>query len=187
METAIKNLENEHVYILRLLDVMQKMVNTISTDITHLEMVVSLINDYVDSFHHAKEEILLFPLMIKKAFANEQGPIKAMLHEHDDSRAFVKALKNEVRAFKKGDDSALIRLYISMQGYIDLIKEHINIEKNVLFRIANKTLSAEQQQDLLKEFEAAELVYSEGQIQKFINKIKGLEIAYNEVLIGDLI
>ena len=180
METATKNLENDHVYILRLLDVMQKMVDSISTDIPHLEMVVSLIKDYVDNYHHAKEEILLFPLMAKKAFANEQGSIDAMLHEHDDSRAFYKDMKKEIGAYKKGDDSALIQLYVNMQGYIDLIREHIEIEKNVLFHIANRTLSSEDQEDLVTDFEVAELGQTNGHIPKLILKIKGLELVFKE-------
>lgn len=63
-----------------------------------------------------------------------------------------------------------------MQGYIDLIREHINFEKDILFRIANKTLSPCQQHELLKEFEALD---SNDPIQKFINDIEGLEIVYS--------
>lgn len=90
METATKNLVNDHVYILRLMDVMEKMVINISTNIEHIEMVANLINNYAGEFHQTKEEKLLFPLMLKKAFANEEGPIAEMLLEHDTSRAFVK-------------------------------------------------------------------------------------------------
>ena len=66
MNTATKNLENDHVNILRLIDVMEKMAQTSNTSVENLETVVRLIRDYADGFHHAKEENLLFPLMVKK-------------------------------------------------------------------------------------------------------------------------
>ena len=61
MDTATKNLENDHEYILRLIAVMEIMVLTVSTDLKHIEMVVNLIKNYADGYHHAKEENLLFP------------------------------------------------------------------------------------------------------------------------------
>ena len=157
---------------------MEKMVITISTNIVHIEMVVRVINDYVDGFHHVKEEILLFPLMVKKAFSNEQGPISVMLHDHAESRNCVKRMIVEIADFKKGNVYALNQLYNNMQIYIDLLRVHISIEKNVLFRMANRALSAQQQQDLLKEFVFTEMGYSEGEIQRLINDIKGLEAIY---------
>ena len=38
MNTATQNLENDHVYILRLIDVMEKMVINCATDTAHMEM-----------------------------------------------------------------------------------------------------------------------------------------------------
>ena len=84
MNTATQNLENDHVNILRLIDVMEKMVMVKSSNIEHFEKVVNLIKSYADGFHHAKEENLLFPMMIKKGFSKEQGPIAVMLHDHTE-------------------------------------------------------------------------------------------------------
>ena len=65
MNTATKNLENDHVNILRLIDVMEKMILVKSKNIEHFENTVSLIKSYADGLHHSKEENLLFPLMVK--------------------------------------------------------------------------------------------------------------------------
>jgi hemerythrin-like domain-containing protein len=61
MNSATKNLENDHVYILRLIDVMEKVTNINRPDIPDLETIVNLIKNYADGSHHAKEENLLFP------------------------------------------------------------------------------------------------------------------------------
>ena len=61
MNTATKDLENDHIHILRLTDVMEKMTKTDAPDISDLESIVYLIRNYADGFHHAKEENILFP------------------------------------------------------------------------------------------------------------------------------
>ena len=179
METAIKNLENDHDNILGLIEVMEKMVLTLSTELSRMEMVASLIKNYADGFHHAKEEKLLFPLLVKKGFSKEQGPISVMLHEHVEGRNFVNGMAEEIEAYKKGDTSTLTGLYENMQGYIDLMRAHIGKEGNVLFRMADKTLTEEEQQTLLEAFLAVETTgYAKGRIRRFVTDIEGLKAIY---------
>ncbi|MDR3652840.1 MAG: hemerythrin domain-containing protein [Paludibacter sp.] len=181
MKTATQNLENDHVYILRLIDVMEKMVINCETNTSHMELVVSLIQHYADGFHHAKEENLLFPLLVQKGFSNEQGPVSVMLHDHAEGRNFVKKLSNGISLFKAGNVSALPEIYHNMQGYIDLLRAHIGKENNVLFRMADKALNEAEQEELLNKFAKVEIAnYTNGQIQKFITDIEGLEVIYNE-------
>ena len=180
METATKNLENDHVYILRLIDVMEKMVLTVSTELKHIELAVGLILNYADGFHHAKEENLLFPLLEKKGFSPEQGPLPVMIHEHALGRSFVRGMLSEIDNIKQGDESGLTILYEYMQGYIDLLRTHITKENNVLFRMADKALSPQEQEELLKEFDTLEETkYGKTRIQRFINGIEGLEAVYS--------
>ena len=82
MNSATKNLENDHVYILRLIDVMEIITKSIRPDIGDLESIVNLIKNYADGSHHAKEENLLFPLLAQRGFSREQGPVAVMLQEH---------------------------------------------------------------------------------------------------------
>jgi hemerythrin-like domain-containing protein len=179
METATKNLENDHEYILRLIAVMEIMVLTVSTDLKHIEMVVNLIKNYADGYHHAKEENLLFPLMVEKGFSLEQGPVSVMLHDHEQGRKYVKGMNDEIAGFKGGDISALTALYEHMQGYIDLLRAHIGKENNVLFRMADKALTQEEQQALLRRFKAIEEQdYTNSRLDRFITDIEGLEAIY---------
>ena len=179
METATKNLENDHVYILRLIDVMEKMVLTISTELKHIELAVGLIRNYADGFHHAKEESLLFPLLVNKGFSYEQGPLPVMLHEHAEGRKFVQGMTEEIENIKKGDTSSFTLLYENMQGYIDLLRAHIRKENNVLFPMADKKLTPGDQEELLNAFAAIEKTnFRPGLIDRFITEIEGLEVIY---------
>jgi hemerythrin-like domain-containing protein len=179
MKTATQNLENDHVYILRLIDVMERMVIDCATDVADFEAVVGLIKNYADGFHHAKEENLLFPLLVQKGFSTEQGPVSVMLHDHVEGRRFVKGMRDGIVVYKEGNISVLPEIYLNMQGYIDLLRAHIGKENNVLFRMADKVMSPAEQEDLLAKFnEIEEQKYGAGQIGQFILDIEALEIVY---------
>lgn len=180
MNTATQNLENDHIYILRLIDVMEKMVLNCATDTAHMEMVVNLIKTYADGFHHAKEEKVLFPLLVEKGFSNEQGPVSVMLHDHVEGREFVKGISERIDVYKAGNISALPEIYQYMQGYVDLLRAHIGKENNVLFRMADKALSSDEQLELLNKFGSIEKQFDSEKIAMSILEIEGLEAFYME-------
>ncbi len=179
MNTATKNLENDHVIILRLIDVMEKMLLVKSKNTEHFEKAVSLIKSYADGLHHAKEENLLFPLMVKRGFSSEQGPIAVMLHDHAEGRDYVKGMAEGIAGYKIGNESALSKLYENMQGYIILLRNHIAKENDVLFRMADNALSENDQQELLEEFAKVENEgVCGGVLKDCITGIGKLESAY---------
>jgi hemerythrin-like domain-containing protein len=182
MNTATKNLENDHVNILRLIDVMEKMILVKSTNTEHFEKTVNLIKSYADGFHHAKEENLLFPMMVKKGYSIEQGPIAVMLHDHVQGRNYVKGMTDGIASYKKGNEAALAKIYENMQGYIILLRSHIAKENNVLFRMADNALSENDQQELLEEFAKVENQgVCGGVLKDSITAIDKLESAYREL------
>jgi hemerythrin-like domain-containing protein len=156
MNTATQNLEHDHVFILRLTDVMLAMVDKLSTNADHFELVVNLIRKFADGLHHAKEEDLLFPLMGEKGFSPEQGPVAVMLHEHEQGRAYVKGVSDGIAALRAEADGALQAIYDNMTGYAQLLQNHIGKENNILFRMADQVFSAEEQQELLTQFAEVE-------------------------------
>lgn len=156
MKTATQNLEKDHEYILRLIRIMEEMAAGKTQNITHMETVIDLIRNFADGFHHAKEENLLFPAMIEKGFSKEQGPIAVMLSDHDQGRHFVNGMEAGLQLYKYGDKQGLEKTYESMLSYGQLLQSHISKENNVLFRMADKSLSPADQQKLAEEFEDIE-------------------------------
>ncbi len=176
MNTATKNLEKDHEYILRLIDVMEKMVQTSHTQVVNLETAVNLIKNYADAYHHAKEENLLFPLLGKKGFSAGQGPVAVMLHDHAQGRNYVKAMTREIENYKNGNESALALINENMMGYIVLLRSHIAKENDVLFRMADNVLSENEQQELLQEFAKVEKSnFGGGVLNTYIQSIENLE------------
>ena len=180
MKTATQNLENDHVYILQLTDVMEAMAGQKSDNATHIENVIGLIKGFADGFHHAKEENLLFPLLVKKGYSTQHGPIAVMLDDHDMGRSYVRGMAEGLDDLKSRRDGALEKVYANMKGYVDLLRNHIAKENNVLFRMADNVLSEQEQQDLLGEFAKIEKDSKYGFIvTESIRSIEKLSKAYN--------
>ena len=180
MNTATKNLEQDHESILKLIDVIEAMTTHTDPDIADYEEVVDLIRNFADGLHHAKEETLFFPLMAERGFSMKQGPIAMMLSEHEQGRNYVKGISENIRLLKEGDLSALNMIYRNMLGYCELLRNHIAKENNVLFRMADNALSEEDQQTLLTQFGQVENQGSANhQKNDFIARIEKLTQIYH--------
>jgi hemerythrin-like domain-containing protein len=179
MNTATENLRNDHVHILKLTDVMEQICQSPEVCIKHLESVVHLIKNFADGFHHAKEEDLLFPLMGGKGFSKEQGPIAVMLSEHETGRNYVRGMIENIEKYNKGDADSLSKIKENMLGYVNLLRNHIDKEDNILFRMADNVLKSNEQQLLLSQFDKVESEVGKEVIQNFILQINELSKAYN--------
>lgn len=181
METVSKNLENDHVQILRLIDVMERMVTISKPNVEHLESVVYLIKNFADDFHHAKEEKMLFPLLIEKGFSPNQGPVAVMLSEHTEGRNFVKGMSTSISNYKNGNENSLGEIRENMGGYINLLRGHISKENNVLFPMASRTLTSDENISLLERFKSFESTsVNAGLLEKCVTTLDNLSHEYNQ-------
>jgi len=179
MNTATKNLEDDHVHILRLIDVMEHITSHEGSDISHLESIVDIIRNFADGLHHAKEENLFFPFLATKGFSPQQGPVAVMLHEHVQGRNYVKGISEGIELLKKGDQSALKEIHQNMNGYASLLRNHIAKENNILFRMADNVLSESDHNQLLYRFDETEKAHSSSPGSKnYIMKIEELVACY---------
>lgn len=169
IKSATKNLEDDHVYILQLTDVMDKIAGTPSPDIVHLESIIDIIRNFADGIHHAKEEHILFPLLSERGFSMYNGPVAVMLNEHVAGRNFLTGMSESIAAYKSGNGESLARIFMNMKGYSELLRSHIAKENNVLFRMADRVLSESDQKELNNGFSS-----EENNRQFYIDKIQDL-------------
>jgi hemerythrin-like domain-containing protein len=180
MNTATKNLENDHIHILKLIDVMKSIVQSESPDVEHIEKIIVLIRKYADGLHHAKEENYFFPALEEKGFSPTRGPVAMMLYEHVQGRNFVKGISESVELFKKGIEPAIDDIYRNMSGYAELLTNHISKENNVLFRMADNALSEMEQKKLIDKFVSIERDQAAGEnVNDYIAQINALASYYN--------
>ena len=69
------------------------------------------------------------------------GPIGVMLHEHDTGRAHVAAIRESIPAAAAGSAEALENIRRHAALFIELLRQHIHKEDNILFRMARTLLT----------------------------------------------
>jgi hemerythrin-like domain-containing protein len=176
MKTATESLQDDHVHILRLTEVMKRITYDKTPDITTLENIVDIIRNFADGIHHSKEEDIFFPLLGNRGFSASSGPVAVMVTEHVMGRNFVKGMEQNILLYKNGQSDALGKIYDNMKGYAELLQSHISKENNILFRMADKVLTQNDHENLLKEFSKAES--SRVPSSEYINKIDNLAALY---------
>lgn len=154
---ATEELRAEHDGILTILEILEKISNRLSAgeavEASHLDQIMEFLKVFADRCHHGKEEGILFPALEEAGIPNQGGPIGVMLHEHTDGRAYIQEMDNALDGMKKGDSDAPRSFANASRLYIDLLKQHIEKENQVLFPMADESLAAERQRDIAEQFD----------------------------------
>jgi hemerythrin-like domain-containing protein len=100
---ATKDLKQDHVAVRRLKNIIERCSDKLYTDedipIEHIEIISVVIEEFVDRFHHGKEEQAYFPeTKDKNGFAED---IRKFLIEHELGRRIAIMLRRELKAWKQ--------------------------------------------------------------------------------------
>jgi hemerythrin-like domain-containing protein len=162
MSKAIDALMHEHEAILFSLGILQKMVDKARSDAAwntkDAGELVSFLKEFADGCHHGKEEGILFPAMEKAGILNEGGPIGVMLHEHALGRDRIRGMKAALEGAGTRDEVTNDRIARETfareaDGYIELLRQHIEKENKILFPLGEKALSPQTLDGLYDLFE----------------------------------
>ena len=137
-------LMNEHQLILQVLRAMEERLPTLGAGefpSEFFEQAVDFLAHFADQCHHYKEEDTLFVLLRKRGMPVDGGPIGVMLHEHDTGRAHVAAIRESIPAAAAGSAEALENIRRHAALFIELLRQHIHKEDNILFRMARTLLT----------------------------------------------
>ena len=158
---ATEQLMEDHEGIKLMLSIFEsfnkKALNGEEINLEHLESMIDFIKTFADKCHHGKEEEVLFPAMIDAGMSLEGGPVAVMLNEHDQGRAFVKGLNESFNNYKSGDKTALKGIVDNSTGYIHLLRNHIDKENNILFRMADQFIDPSLHDGIFEAFERIEI------------------------------
>ena len=153
---ATEILEREHAIIERALNLLEDAVAMIRAGRRPPDgfetWAVRFIREFADGRHHAKEEEVLFPLLEERGVPRSGGPIGCMLHEHEMGRDCVRRMCAALPP--AGDDSA--GFASAAENYISLLRQHIFKENNVLFMMARRCLSPQDDELAVEKYRAAD-------------------------------
>ena len=153
---------DEHKLIKKVIDVLEKaaakLENNGNIEPEFFDNAADFIRNFADKFHHAKEEDILFKEMIKKGMPERDSPIEVMLIEHDQGRDFVKGMIEANERFRKNRDDrkAIYDIIKNAKGYIELLREHIEKEDEILYPLAERMFAKKEKDRIKKEFNDAE-------------------------------
>jgi hemerythrin-like domain-containing protein len=154
---ATELLSDEHRAIERVLDVLERLARKRPQE--HLDSwkkALDFLRSFADQCHHLKEEQILFPAMEEHGIPRDGGPIGMMLMEHEEGRSYVRAMLSAVEILEATGEAGSEALVNGARAFIRLLREHIQKEDEILFRMADEVIPADRQKELLTAFEEHE-------------------------------
>lgn len=154
MGKATQDLRNEHDAILFVLQILDKMMQSKEqskeTMLQYYGELVYFLQIFADKCHHGKEELYLFQEMVRQGIASEGGPIGVMLEEHARGREYIAHMSHALSI------KDLTAFHDAAVKYRDLLRQHIDKENGILFRMADRIIEEQDQNALFEQFEQYE-------------------------------
>lgn len=97
---------------------------------------------------------MLFPELEAKGIPKEGGPIGVMLIEHEEGRELQRRMRESVSNL--ADEANRQQFVTAAREYINMLRQHIWKEDNVLFKMAEQVLTETEDEQLVERFERHE-------------------------------
>ena len=152
-------LETEHRWIRHMLQGLEHVIRHVRTnhrfDGAAAFELLGLFESFADGSHQEKEERHLFPRLLTRADPHETNKIRGLLGEHADERRRMLQLRSSLTSAYYGDESALREFVRVATSYVALHKEHMAAEHAVVFPMAERLLTADDEREVLTGFESS--------------------------------
>lgn len=152
-------LKKEHEGIQIMLDVLEYVAKNISKNNTvhpeDVKNIVMFFREFADKCHHTKEEQELFPALEKMGIRKDGGPIGVMLYEHEAGRNYIQGMMQSMDKILE-DPFEVDKFVNNAISYIQLLRDHIEKENNILFKMTDMVINREKDNDIFEKFEKIE-------------------------------
>ena len=157
---ATEVLKEEHQVILRVITSLERGVELLERGTAvrpgFFADAARFIKGFADGCHHKKEEGVLFTKMEAHGMSNQAGPLAVMLAEHEEGRRYTRGLAEAAQRLENGDAAARADIIHNARGYIELLRQHIVKEDNILFPMADQVIPPAEHDNVLEGFEHVE-------------------------------
>lgn len=176
---AIETLYSEHRLIEQVLSALETGAWLLSLDPTFTAefflTAAEFFADFTDGCHHEKEEKILYRTMLDSGMPVQISPVAAMFHEHELGRTYTQELRSAAIHMKAGDLAARTEVVYYAKHYVNLLRNHIGIEDQIVFPIANELMTPTQQELVWMRFEQAEKAsdaYKKAKYKAFVDTLE---------------
>lgn len=157
--TPCQILVDEHDVIVSVIEAVEIMIDRsecVDLDTDFFEKAFDFFAMFADKCHHGKEEVHLFPLLESRGIPHQGGPVGCMLREHDEGRAHVRAVRDALHSFSRGDHAAQQVVRLEAKALCELLRQHIQKENQILFVVGDQVMSDPDKERLVREFSCAQ-------------------------------
>lgn len=154
---STRDLVQDHVVVKRIRDVAQKCSDRLyagdSIPLEEIEIISVVIEEFVDAFHHGKEEKAYFPASEGKndAYAEE---VRKFRIEHEFGRRVARMMQRSLKEWKNGVDGRepVARF---LKTYAAFVTDHTGKEEKFFEAVEqSKSMSREEDRELLRHYKA---------------------------------
>jgi hemerythrin-like domain-containing protein len=183
---ATNNLKEDHILIRRLRNVVkvcsEKLFANIEIPIEDIEIISVVMEEFVDRFHHGKEEKAYFPETQDKDGFSED--IRKFLIEHELGRRIAMMLRREINNWKNNEIKTIEPIARFLKSYSVFIDEHTMKEDSFFDMItAKNSISEKEDEKLLKHYELC--VNNVSGIERLKQAVKLIEFLENRTWMND--
>lgn len=135
MRISVTLLQYEHGILRQVLDVLDEVIRNGSEErMADIHELISFLHEFVDRFHHAKEEQLFFPFVVRE-FPRFQKDVEGIFSEHQHAREQFELAEN---ALKEEDWTAL---GTAARELVRHMTAHVQKEEDGIFPVVDDELS----------------------------------------------
>jgi hemerythrin-like domain-containing protein len=149
---SVTLLQYEHGLIRQVTDVLAELVkrNDLEKHRKEAQRIARFLDEFMDHYHHAKEEKFLFPAG-SKAVGGMRNEMERLLDEHRKARALISKMKRQ-----SGDRGRALsgEFAVTSKQLVDHITAHVRFEEDAIFPRFEEALSLEQDEKLAEDYMA---------------------------------
>lgn len=154
--TAITQMTAEHRHIETVIKSLRDAVTALEhqrrLNAEKLRKVVRFLRVYADQRHHQREEVLFFPILVKRGVPPQGCPIGGLNNDHQKGRALVSAFEEQIAPYDQQRPESDQALSQTLQEIVKLYGHHIWMEDAMVFPMAETLISEDDNRELMIKF-----------------------------------
>ena len=177
MKTRCMNLLiAEHKVILRAVDVLSEIANQTAggrqLNKDDVRGLLDIFRVYADELHQGKEEGALFPVFTARCDPGQLESVRHMLFEHEQDRSLMQGMEDALLTSNGGEFNQYA------MRFAEILRNHIYKEDNILFELVDKRLSPEDDNRIVRQFEAFDRDFNDRGQDRLLHRLRMLEWKY---------
>lgn len=123
-------------------------------DVALVERLVDALANCLGQLHIVKEERAFFPLLQARGLPKDHAVVAALLDQHESGRAYLRRMRGACTWVRAEREDAVAELQTMVAEFRGLIHEHVRIEDEYFYQMAQRQLLPEDIEPLERAFAA---------------------------------